>query len=125
MTNRKTYYPPKTFDDALEGLANLYQEKGWSFSGIDTEQLQRDAEAQRLERTDHDKLESQYLNVHETFGVAQEARSQRYGSALQAARGAFRRDKAVMAELNRFKRSTARRAAPKARTVKTQTPSKK
>ena len=37
-----------------------------------------------------------------------EERYQRFSSALNAARGSFRTDKAVMAELDRFKRSCKR-----------------
>lgn len=105
---KKTYYPPKTFDDDLEGLIDLYVAKGWSFSGVDLEALKADKETQRSERRDHDALESQYLSEHERYGLAQEARFHRFAAALNAARGAFRDDKATMAELDRFKRSATR-----------------
>lgn len=101
---KKTYYPTKTFDDAVEGLAKLYQDKGWAFSGIDNRRLIKDAAEQRQERAEHDSVEGQYLHLHESFGLAQEARYERFSAALNAARGAFRGDKAAMAELDRFKR---------------------
>lgn len=105
MPAKKTYYPPKTFDDDLTALANLFKSKGWSFSNIDSKQLAADAITQRSERTDHDATESTWLNVHEKFGLAQEERYRLFSSALNAARGAFRNDKAVMKELNKFNRS--------------------
>ena len=105
--NKKTYYPPKTFDDDLEGLVLLFEEKGWVFSGVDVTALKTDQTEQRSERAVHDALEGKYLAEHERFGLAQEDRYQRFAAALNAARGAFRTDKAVMAELDRFKRSVA------------------
>lgn len=108
---KRTYYPPKTFDDDLATFVKLFRSKSWSFSGVDVDQLEKDVPEQREERTAHDELESQYLALHESFGIAQEERYTRFAAALNAARGAFRRDKAVMAELDRFKRSIRR--APK------------
>ena len=46
---------------------------------------------------------------HAQFGSAQEARYPRFAAALNAARGAFRNDKAVSAQLAKFKRSTSRK----------------
>lgn len=105
MASKKTYYPKKTFDDDLAAFVALYVKKGWSFSNVDAATLQTDATAQREEREAHDALESEYNALHEDFGINQEARYQRFADALNAARGAFRRDKAVMAELDKFKRS--------------------
>ena len=117
MAQKKTYYPAKTFDDDLDGFAKLFKSKGWSFSNIDGQQLVTDAVTQREERAEHDALESKYFHVHETFGIAQEARYQHFSAALNAARGAFRNDKAIMAELDRYKRSATRRTTkePEAR----------
>jgi hypothetical protein len=108
MASKKTYYPPKTFDDDLDGLVKLFETKGWSFSGVDLAALKTDRDAQRTERSDHDALEGKYLAAHESFGQAQEERYQRFAAALNAARGAFRTDKAATAELDRFKRSVTR-----------------
>jgi hypothetical protein len=106
---KKTCYPPKTFDDALDALVRLFQAKGWAFTGVDVERLATDVDAQRAERAEHDTLQSQYVSVHETFGVSQEARYERFLAALNAARAVFRNDKAVMAELERFKRHAGRK----------------
>jgi hypothetical protein len=110
---KKTYYPPKTFDDDLDGLARLCQSKGWAFSGVDVNQLATEAQAQRAERAEHDALEGRFASVHEAFGLAQAARYQHFSAVLNAARGAFRTDKAVMAELNLFKRSAKKAPAKK------------
>ena len=108
---KKTYYPRKTFDDHLDAFAKLCKEKGWSFSGVDMEQLFKDAEEQRKERAEHDALELKFRSVHERFGVHQNERYMRFAAALNAARGAFRNDKETMAELNKFKRSVRRRSS--------------
>lgn len=113
MLIKKTYYPSKTFDDDIDAFSKLYQEKGWSFSNIDPKQLTKDAADQRTERATHDALESKYTHVHESFGVDQEQRHVRFSAALNAARGAFNGDKAVMAELDRFKKSVKRTAKKK------------
>ncbi len=105
---KKTYYPQKTFDDALVGLVELYTKNGWAL--VDVTQLAKDAQDQRAERTKHDTLQAQYLTEHEAFGVAQDERYQRFGAALNAARGAFRNDKAVMAALAPFKRAIMRKS---------------
>ena len=102
---RKTYFPQRTFDDDLSALAALFVAKGWSFAGIDGNTLQQDANQQREERAAHDALEASYRNTHEAFGVAQEKRHERFAAALNAARGMFRDDKAVLAELDRFTRA--------------------
>ena len=106
---KKTYYPQKTFDDALVGLVELYRKNNWAL--VDVNQLAKDAEEQRTQRTKHDTLQSQYLSEHESFGVAQEQRHQRFAAALNAARGAFRNDKAAMAALAPFKRAAIRKSA--------------
>jgi hypothetical protein len=108
MVLRRTHYPPKTFDDDLDALARLFQSKGWEFSGVDTAALIEGAEAQRAERAEHDMKESEFLALHETFGLAQLARYTLFVTALRAARAVFRNDKAVTAELDRFHRSITR-----------------
>src|SRR5262245_23168864 len=104
----KTVHPPKTFDDALAGLAGLCVAKRWSFSGVEKDQLTKDAEAQRTERAEHDKAESNFNALHETFSLNQAERYRRFISVLNAARSMFRGDKAVLAELERFKRESKR-----------------
>ena len=53
---------------------------------------------------------TEHEQQHATFGSAQEARYQRFSAALNAARGAFRNDKVVTAQLAKFKRLAARSA---------------
>lgn len=105
----KTYFPSKTFDDDLVALVNLFKQKGWSFSGIDGAQLGKDATDQRTERADFDAAEQAFEAQKRTFGLNQEQRFQRFQAALDAARGAFRRDKAIMAQLDKFKRASGSR----------------
>jgi hypothetical protein len=104
--NRKVYFPAKTFDDDLDALVKLAADSGWAFSGVDQEQLQKDVVEQRAERSSFEATELEYNRVREQFGLAQEARHQRFADLLNAARGAYRRDKVVMAQLTRFRRST-------------------
>jgi hypothetical protein len=108
MKLKRSFYPSKVFDDMLFALVQLLLAKGWSFPGSSTEQLAADAEAQRAERAEHDAEMGKFLALHETFGLNQEARYHRFVAVLEAARGAFRSDKAVMAELERFKRPRGR-----------------
>lgn len=65
------------------------------------------------ERAENDRVELEYNHARETFGLAQEARYQRFADALNAARGAFRRDKATLAQLDRFRRSAKRSSKSK------------
>jgi hypothetical protein len=109
MKIKRTCYPPKIFDDTLEGLVRLIKAKGWVFPGLDIDLFEADVEAQRAQRAEHDALQSQYLALHETFGLEQEARYRRFLKLLYAARGVFCSDKAVMAELERFKRNAGSR----------------
>ncbi len=110
----KTYYPQKTFDDDLSGLVDLYTKSGWSFSNVDLNALTTDSANQRAERLAHDALQAEYEKAHADFGEAQEQRHQRFAAALNAARGAFRNDKGVMAQLDKFKRSMKAKAKPPA-----------
>lgn len=107
---KRTYYPTKTFDEDLNGFAQLATMEGWKFPGVDVAQIATDATDQRNERLQHDASESQFDKLHETFGLAQEARYDRFAAALNAARGAFRSNKAVLAQLNHFRRSARRTA---------------
>ena len=106
MASKKTYFPQKTFDDDLDAFAQLGSSHGWVFSGVDFDQLRQDAIDQREERAKFDAAELEYHRMREAFGMAQEARYLRFADALNAARGAFRRDKAVLAQLDRFRRSS-------------------
>jgi hypothetical protein len=108
MGRRKTYYPSKVFDERLKNMVRMLMDKGLSFPCVSAEQLAADAEAQRVERAEHDAKRREYLALHETFGLAQLARYQRFMAVLEAMRGIFRDDKAVMAELDEFTRATPR-----------------
>jgi hypothetical protein len=114
----RTYYPPKTFDDDLVALVDLYTSSNWSFSNVDLSVLKADSKAQRTQRQAYDAAVATFEQAHASFGSAQEARYQRFSAALNAARGAFRNDKVVTAQLAKFKRSAERSAkktaAPKA-----------
>ena len=105
---RRTYHPSKTFDDDLAAFAQLAKTENWSFSGINAATIAQDAIDQRNERAAHDAAEGQFDKLHETFGLAQQARHERFSAALNAARGAFRNDKAVLAQLERFRRRVSR-----------------
>ncbi len=108
MASRRTYFPQRTFDDDLDAFVQLAISSEWVFTGVDFEQLRQDALDQRSERANFDAVELGYNRVREEFGVAQEARYQRFATALNAARGAFRNDKATSAQLDRFRRSSKR-----------------
>ncbi|MBI5497239.1 MAG: hypothetical protein HY904_19655 [Deltaproteobacteria bacterium] len=105
---KRTYFPPKTFDDDLVALAALFKRKGWSFSNVDIAALTEAGVTQREEREAHDEAELQFRNLHEAFGQAQEQRHQAFSAALNAARGAFKNDRAVSKELEKFTRSAKR-----------------
>lgn len=105
---KKVFFPPKTFDDDLAAFVQLYKDKGWDFSGVETEALLADADLQRTQRAEHDGVELKYVSLHETFIRDQEARYHRFAAALNAARGAFRKDPVISKELARFKRSIRR-----------------
>ena len=105
MKAKQQYHPSKMFDDLLEALVVLIQTRGWELSGVDLDQLETDVDAQRAERVEHDTAQGEFLALHERFAQAQDARYQRYASALAVARSVFRNDAAVLAELERFKRA--------------------
>ena len=108
--DKRTYYPSKTFDDDLEAFVKLAKSEGWHFSGIDLEQIARDAVEQRLERGEFVAAETRFNDLHEQFGMAQEARYQRFAAALNAARAAFRGNDTIMTQLDGSRR-LSRRAA--------------
>lgn len=105
MKEKLFYHPSKMFDDLQEALVALIQAKGWELTGVDLDQLETDVEAQRAERVEHDRAQGEFLALHERFCRSQDARYQRYATALAVIRGAFRNDKAVLVELARFKRA--------------------
>ena len=108
--DKRTYYPSKTFDDDLESFVKLAKSEGWHFSGIDLEQIARDAVEQRTEHGEYVAAEARFNDLHEQFGLAQEARYQRFAAALNAARAAFRGNETIMTQLEPS-RPPARRTA--------------
>lgn len=105
--SKKTYYPSRSFDDALANLSQLLTQKNWTV--VDLKQLAQDAMDQRKDRIEFDRSYEQYLHQRQAFGLAQEQRYQRFAAALNAARGAYRNDKAAMASLAPFKRTITRK----------------
>ena len=115
MTLKKTYFPQRNFDDTFSAFVDMCAQNKWEFPGIPLKRLQESVRAQRLERSTHDALQLQYRKLHESFGVAQAQRYALFASALHAARGLFRDNKPVMAQLTRFSAPTAsRRSSPSA-----------
>jgi len=113
----RTYYPSREFEKQLGDLAKLVQDKDWEFPGDAIAQLIADAEAQRVERIEHEAARTVFIEKHETFGLAQLARYKRFVSLLRAMRAMFRDDKVVTAELDRFNRANSgkpRKAQPEA-----------
>lgn len=109
MPVKKTYYPSKTFDDDFGAFVQMCVTNKWEFPGISLKTLQAAVKAQRDERSSHDALELRYFQEHENFGVAQAQRHALFGAALHAARGLFRNDIAVLAQLSRFTRNNGNR----------------
>lgn len=109
MPVKKTYYPSKTFDDDFGAFVQMCVTNNWEFPGISLKALQAAVKAQRAERASHDALELSYFQEHENFGVAQAQRHALFGAALHAARGLFRNDIAVLAQLSRFTRTNGNR----------------
>jgi len=115
---RRTYHPSKTFDDDLDAFAQLAKAENWSFSGVNAAAIEQDSIDQRNERAAHDAAEGEFDKLHETFGLAQQARHERFSAALNAARGAFRNDKAVIAQLDRFRRRASHPSKPATAKIK-------
>ena len=117
VMDTRTYHPSREFEKQLGDLAKLVQDKGWEFLGDAIAQLIADADAQRVERVEHEAARIAFVAQHETFGLAQLARYKRFVSLLRAIRAMFRGDKVVTAELDRFNRANSgrpRKAQPEA-----------
>lgn len=109
MTLPRTFPVPRTFDNDLSSLVELLLSKNFSFSLVDILQCQKDAVAQREARARHDALQSEYLETHAQFAVDSCERYGRYVQLLNAARIAYRNDKAMMAALQKYTRKRTRR----------------
>lgn len=111
MTTTHTFIPERSFADKLEGLVKFLMEQGFTFSLIDINQCLQDAIKQREERTFHDALAAKYREVHARFAVDQRERYRRYVRLLNAARAAYRDDKAMLAAISRFAHEKPRRSS--------------
>lgn len=111
MSTKPTFAPQRSFADHYEGLVKMLMEKAFLFSHININQCLQDTIAQREERANHDALEAKYREAHARFAVNQRERFGRYIRLLDAARAAFRDDKAMLAALRNFARRPPRRAS--------------
>jgi hypothetical protein len=103
------YYPSRSFDDTLDAFVRLVASANWTFPGIDLAQLQLDVKEQRAERLALSGLRSETARKEAEFAQRQHARFNRFSAVLNAARGAFRHDAAVLAQLEQFKRRATSR----------------
>lgn len=92
-------------DDDLAALVKLLKDQGRAFSGVDAAQLDADAQQQRDERTALDAAWGQFEALSMKFAKDTDARTKRWKSALDAARGAFKNDAEKRKLLLPFKRS--------------------
>jgi len=70
----KTFYPPKTFDDDLVALVDLYSSSKWSFTNVNLKQLTQDSKDQRSERQAFDALDKPTQAAVLKAGAAAETR---------------------------------------------------
>jgi hypothetical protein len=107
---KKTYNPQKTFSTDLEGTVNFLVAKNFTCSVVDIEQLKQDVIKQHASKAAFEALKAAYLEARERFLEEQSERHMRYTQLLNAARGAFRHDKATLAALANFQRKGNRRS---------------
>src|SRR5690242_2754676 len=111
MNTKPIFAPQRSFADNYEGLVKMLLEKAFAFSHIDINKCLQDTIDQRAERANHDALQAKYQETHARFIVDQRERYGRYIRLLDAARAAFRDDKAMLAALRNFARRPPRRAS--------------
>lgn len=111
MASNRIFYPQKTFCIDYEALVRVAVEKEFRFTAVDLAQCQQDIEEQRREQEEHDALEAKFREAHARFLLRQRDRYGRYIQLLDAARGTFRADLAMLAVLKRFNRKPRRRDA--------------
>jgi hypothetical protein len=105
---KRTFYPPKTFDDDFLTFVRLARDESWHFSGVDFAQLETDVAEQSAQRAQFEAAEAHFNALRDEFAVAQEARYRRFTAALNAARSAFGFDAVVAKKLERFRRLRSR-----------------
>lgn len=103
------YYPPKNFEEYLEGLANMFAEKNWSYGGITAEALKKLAEEQKKEREEDLSKERTYKDYHILFLKNQFERWNNFMRALEMARGDNRKNKTTLDAINKFEREVERK----------------
>ena len=110
MTTKRTYAPQRTFDIDYDGLVSLLLQKNFSCSHVDIDVCKQDVQKQRQDRAEGDALEERHREHQARFSDEQLERHGRYSQLLNAARGIFRDDKAMMALLEKFGRRSTRRS---------------
>ncbi len=110
-TTNTAYYPSRNFDDTLDAFVRLVASSNWSFPGVDLAQLEADVREQREERAALAAVRAETARKEADFAQRQHARFNRFAAVLNAARGAFRQDPAVLAQLDQFKRRAISRAS--------------
>ena len=109
MNLRKIYYPQRNFDDTFAAFVDMCALYKWEFPGIPLKALQEALKLQRSERAAYEALQLQYRKVRCAFAQSQAERHALFCAALQAARGSFRNNHAVRAQLDLFKAATQSR----------------
>lgn len=120
-TKGPNYYPSRNFDDSLDAFVRLVDSSKWSFPGVDLATLQKDVADQREERAQLAGAKAALALQETTFARNQHARYNRFSAVLNAARGVFRNDAAIIAQLDQFKRRASTKSTPQEETT-TQTP---
>jgi hypothetical protein len=103
MSNRKIYYPQRNFDDTFAAFVDMCTLHTWEFPGIQLTSLQDAVKQQRSERAAYEALALQYRKVRMAFAQSQAERHALFCAALHAARGSFRNNHPVRAQLDRFR----------------------
>lgn len=103
MSTRKIYYPQRNFDDTFAAFVDMCTLHKWEFPGIQLKALQDAVKLQRSERAAYEALTLQYRKVRYAFAQSQAERHALFCAALHAARGSFRNNHPVRAQLDRFR----------------------
>ena len=110
MSKREVkYYPPKNFEEYLEGLAEMFAEKNWNYGGINSETIKKLAEEQKKEREEDLSKERVYKDYHILFLKNQFDRWNTFMRALEMARGDNRKNKTTLDALNKFAKEVERK----------------
>jgi hypothetical protein len=110
MKGKAIYSPPRTFAIDYAALVKLAREKNFVFSSVDLARCEQDVVEQNADRAEHDTAETKYREIHAKFALGQRERYVRYSQLLEAARGAFRSDPAMLAVLKKLSRKLTHRS---------------